>query len=110
MYGKTLNDFPERADIFVIALKDLSDAQINAGFEMVVTVLKEFPVPAQIREFAIEAARINQRKLQEESQRNQRQIEDRIKDSRFDETDAETRRKEFAEMVATAAKKVEMKK
>ncbi len=106
MYGKTLNDFPERAEIFLMALSDLSEAEINAGFEMAVTVLAEFPVPAQIREFAVEAARISHHRLKEESLRNQRLLEDKIKDSRFDETTAEERRQEFAELVAKAARKM----
>ncbi len=105
MYGKTLEDFPDRPDAFRDALNDLSDAEINAGFEIAIRKLKDHPVPAEIREFATEATRENQRGLQEESVRNQRQIEDRIRDERFDGTDAETRRREFAEMVADAARK-----
>ncbi len=100
----SLDDVPDRADAFRDALSDLSEAEINAGFELALRQLKEFPVPAEIREFAQEAARENQKRLAEESLRNQRQIEDRIRGERFDGTDAETRRREFAEMVAAAAK------
>lgn len=106
MYGRTLEDFPDRPDAFLCALGDLSDADINAGFEIAVKMLQEFPVPAHIRKFASEAERDNHRRLTEQSRKNQRLIEDRIKDSRFEETSAEERRKEFAEMVAKAAREL----
>ncbi len=105
MYGKTLADFPDRFNAFRDALSDLGDADINAGFELAIRRLTEFPVPAEIRSLATEAVQQNQTRLAEESIRNQRQIEDRLKDERFDSTDMETRRREFAEMVAEAARK-----
>jgi len=108
MYGKTLEDFPDRPDAFLCALADMSEADINAGFELAVRILQEFPVPAHIRQFALDAARDNHKRLTEESRKNQRLIEDRIKDERFEETSAEERRNEFAEMVAEAARKIEM--
>ncbi len=108
MYGKSLNDFPDRFDSFLDALADLTDADVHAGFEGAVRTLKEFPVPAEIRELALEARRESQRKLSDQLQRDQRLIEDRAKDSRFEETDIETRRREFAEMVAAAARKLEL--
>jgi hypothetical protein len=108
MYGKSLNDFPDRFDSFRDALADLSDADVHAGFEGAVRSLKDFPVPAEIREQAMEARRNSQQRLSDDLQRNQRLLEDKIKDSRFEETTAEERRKEFADMIAKAAKKQEM--
>lgn len=108
MYGKTLDDFPDRADVFMAALPDLSDADLHGGFECALATLREFPVPVQIRELAIEARQANHRRLQDEQFRNQRRIEDRIKAERFDGTDAETRRQEMDEMFAAAAKKLAM--
>lgn len=108
MYGKTLDDFPDRADVFMAALADLSDGDIQDGFALAVARLTEFPVPAQIREFAIEARQVNRRRLQDEQFRNQRQLEDRTKSERFDGTDTETRRRELEEMFAVAAKKLVM--
>lgn len=108
MYGKTLEDFPERIKGFEIALSDMADADINAGFEWAIRHLGEFPVPVDIRNFAVDATKGNQKHLAEESIRNQRLIEDRIKDERFEETSAEERRKEFAKMLAEAARKASM--
>ncbi len=106
MYGKSLNDFPDRFDSFRDALADLSDADVHAGFESAVRMLKDFPVPADIRELAAEAKRKSHERLADDLQRNQRLLEDTIKSSRFDETTAEQRRKEFADMVAAAAKRL----
>lgn len=108
MYGKTLDDFPDRSDVFASALADLSDADIQDGFDRALAMLREFPVPAQIRELAIEARTVNRRRLQDEQFRNQRQLEDRTKAERFDGTDVETRRQELGEMFAAAAKKLAM--
>ncbi len=108
MYGKTLLDFPDRFNAFRDALADLSDADINAGFELAMRHCREFPLPVDIRSFAEQATKQNQQVLAEESRRNQRLIEDRVKDSRFEEADMEARRKEFAEMLASSAQKLRM--
>lgn len=105
MYGKSLTDFPDRFDSFRDALADLEDADVSSGFEGALRTLKEFPVPAEIREQAFAARQENQRRISEETRKNQRLLEDQIKDDRFSETSAEERRKEFAEMVAAAAAK-----
>ncbi len=108
MYGKTLSDFPERIEAFKYALADMAEAEINAGFEWSVRHLTDFPTPAHIRDCASLAVGESRQKLIEQQRLNQRLIEDRIKDERFDNTDAETRRREFAEMIAEAARKREM--
>src|SRR4029079_8922884 len=95
MYGKSLNDFPDRFDSFRDALADLDDADVNSGFEGALRTLKEFPVPAEIREQAFAARHENQRRISEETRRNQRLLEDKIKDERFEETTMEQRRQEF---------------
>jgi hypothetical protein len=108
MYGKTLNDYPERIEAFKYALADMAEAEINAGFEWAVRHLTDFPTPAHIRDSAVIAVNENRQKLIDQDRQNQRLIEDRTKNERFDNTDAETRRKEFAEMLAAAAKKMGM--
>jgi hypothetical protein len=100
-----MDDFPMRLEMFVLALSDLSEADINAGFELSVSLLKEFPTPAHIREFAMQANLESSRRLTEQRRLELKQLEDRNKDARFDETDLETRRKEFAEMLAEVARK-----
>ncbi len=108
MYGKTLEDFPERFNAFASALADMTEAEINAGFEWALRHATDFPLPVTIRQCAEAATRSNQAKLAEEGLRNQRLIEDRIKDSRFEETSADQRRQEFADMLAEAARRKAM--
>lgn len=104
MYGKTLNDFPTRPDGFLSALADMSDADINAGFELALRRLKEFPVPSQIRELSIEAALENRRRLQDDPL-PQLRLAERNKDERFDNTTPEQRKAEFDEMFKKAMDK-----
>jgi hypothetical protein len=106
MYGKSLEDFPDKFNGFTDALSDLSDAEINGGFEWALRHLPEFPTPAHIRDCATLAVKENRQKLTDEAARNQRLLEDKIKYSRFDETTAEERREEFAAMVAKAAQRL----
>lgn len=108
MYGKGLSDFPDRFDAFRDALSDLSDADVNAGFEHALRNLREFPVPADIREWAAHASRESRLRLAGGSHKKQWLLEDKTKDERFSESDVETRRQEFAEMVAAAARKLEL--
>lgn len=105
MYGKNLSDFPERIEAFRYALSDLSESEINAGFEWAVRHLPDFPTPFHIRDCAEIAVRENRQKLLEESLRNQRLIEDQTKNERFNSTDAATRKREFEEMCRKAFEK-----
>jgi hypothetical protein len=104
MYGKTLNDFPTRPDTFLSALSDMSDADINAGFEVACLALEEFPVPAQIRKFAIEAKLDSARRLQDDPL-PQLRLAEKNKDERFDSTTPEQRKAEFDEMFKKAMDK-----
>lgn len=52
MYGKTLADYPGRLELFREALKDLPEAALDFGFNRAIRTLTEFPVPAQILDFA----------------------------------------------------------
>ena len=52
MYGKTLADYPGRFELFCDALTGLADANIDFGFKEALKYLTEFPVPAQVRQYA----------------------------------------------------------
>ena len=52
MYGKTLADYPGRFELFRDALAGLTDAAIDYGFKQALKYLTEFPVPAQVLEYA----------------------------------------------------------
>ncbi len=54
MYGKTLADYPEKFEAFGLALSGLNPPMIDFAFQEAVKRLAEFPVPAQILEFAAE--------------------------------------------------------
>jgi hypothetical protein len=109
MYGKTLSDFPTRPDAFLAALQDIGEADINSGFELAFRRLKEFPVPAQIRELAVEAALESRRRLDTDPL-PQLRLAERTKDERFDNTTPEQRKAEFDEMFRKAAEKADMNK
>lgn len=72
---------------------------MHAGFEWAVRHLTEFPTPAHVRDCARIAAVENRKKLTDEAQKNQRMLEDKAKDDRFDSTDLETRKREFTELM-----------
>jgi len=103
MYGKNLNDFPTRPDSFLSALSHLSNADINAGFELAFRRLKEFPVPQQIIELSVEAARDSRQNLDGETL-TQLRLAERNKDERFENTTLEERKREFDEMLKKVAK------
>lgn len=105
MFGKSLEDFPDRINAFRDALADMKDAEVNAGFEWAVRHLTEFPTPAHIRDCAEIAMKENRQKLLEDTQKNQQLLEDKTKDERFDSTDMETRKREFDAMMRKAFEK-----
>ena len=52
MYGKTLADYPGRFELFREATANLSDLQLDFAFKQAAAELTEFPLPAQIRQYA----------------------------------------------------------
>ena len=103
MYGKTLEDFPEKFPAFLSALESLTETGINDGFQMALTKLTEFPVPAQIIEFSeIVARSIHQKRL--DSKANElRLLESQTKGDSFD---AEQRRRDVEELNAKMAARI----
>lgn len=63
MYGKTLADYHGRFERFHEALKGLKDNEIDYAFDQALKRLTEFPVPAQILEFANELGRPEFRRM-----------------------------------------------
>jgi hypothetical protein len=83
MYGKTLEDFPERFGMFLKALEDQRNEDIEAGFLECVKACNGFPVPAEV----LDASRRNAaRRYAADAERKQledRKRDDQIKAQRF---------------------------
>lgn len=50
MYGKTLDDFPERFNEFLDEFRSVDPDRLDAAFRTARGRFKEFPTPAQVRE------------------------------------------------------------
>lgn len=120
MYGKTLEDFPERFEAFATVLQDLPLDAVNAGFQWCLKNSTEFPVPAEVRQAAESCMREGRIRAEfERMEREKRQLE-AVKAQRFtpaiperveltpEQRDAETKRleAEFREMLVEAKRKV----
>lgn len=57
MYGKTLADYPEKFEAFKLALTGLKPEVMDFAFQQAIKKLFEFPMPAQILEFASQYGR-----------------------------------------------------
>lgn len=102
MYGKNLEDFPDRFESFRDALKKLPIPLLNMALARCVETCKEFPVPAQVLEAAdliTSPGKYSSKALDElrtaEATKAQRFIE-----SGDTAEAAQKRREEFRQMVA----------
>lgn len=83
MYGKTLSDFPGRFETFREALKGLSRMDLDAAFIRAIRTLEEFPVPAQIIQFAHDES-VNRRYEEDQRRIAAQRVEDDVrKNDRF---------------------------
>ncbi len=83
MYGKSLDDFPDRFTVFHKAVQDIPVEDLDLAFEDCSNTCGEFPVPAQIREAAKGIRKRRELEAYELRAQEDRRRDDAIKAQRF---------------------------
>lgn len=117
MYGKTLEDYPDRFEAFHSVLSEFSVDAMNAGFAWCLKHSDEFPVPAEVRQAVIDQMQAQEMFALTEKRRQDKLIDDAKKAERFTaaplqipatvevdraalDTETELLRQEFQDMLA----------